>query len=244
MWTIATFRPVALFSLRPANATVSGGKTLITPTPFAIKMALLDATIRLWGREQGAAWWPQLRDLEVAVVLPEHLLVVKTFQRILRPQGLRDRWGTGLKGPWGANIVYREYVHFDPNASLQIAVWDTHMDAGMLPWAELFSQINYFGKRGGFFQFVDVTMADTLDEMLFTHLNKPSEAGFDPRGLMQLLDDCGPEMTFAHADIYDTKHPRLKINRPDGRLLNVVVLPYAQTSAGRGFTAYQRLRND
>lgn len=239
MWTIAEFRPVALFSLRPANATVSGGKTLITPTPFAIKMALLDAAIRLWGRDQGAEWWPQIRDLAVAVALPDQLLVVKTFQRILRPQGLRDRFGTGLVGPWGANIVYREYVQFDTSAAIQIAIQDMHTDAEALPWIDLFSQINYFGKRGGFFQFMGVYASEELDDA-FTLLNEPS-AGFDPRGLMQLLDDCGPEMTFAHADIFDPAHPRLNINEPNGRILNVVVLPYAQASAGRNFTAYQRL---
>ncbi|NDJ78840.1 MAG: hypothetical protein GYB65_21525 [Chloroflexi bacterium] len=240
MWTIAEFRPVALFSLRPANATVSGGKTLITPTPFAIKMALLDGAIRLWGRDQGAEWWPQIRDLAVAVALPDQLLVVKTFQRILRPQGLRDRLGTGLSGPWGANIVYREYVQFDTSAPMQIAIRDVHPDTSALPWIGLFSQINYFGKRGSFFQFTDAYTGDGLDDTVFTLLNEPSD-GFDPRGLMQLLDDCGSEMTFAHADIYDQTHPRLKINQPDGRLLNIVVLPYAQTGAGRGFTAYQRL---
>lgn len=240
MWTIAEFRPVALFSLRPANATVSGGKTLITPTPFAIKMALLDAAIRLWGRDQGVVWWPQIRDLAVAGTLPDQLLVVKTFQRILRPQGLRDRLGTGLFGPWGSNIVYREYVQFDTSAAMQIAIQDMHPDANALPWIDLFSQINYFGKRGGFFQFVDAYTGDGLDDAVFTRLNEPA-AGFDPRGLMQLLDDCGPEMTFAHADIFDASQPRLKINEPNGRVLNIVVLPYAQISAGRSFTAYQRL---
>ncbi len=47
MWLIATYQPTSLFSLRPANATTSGGKTLLTPTPFALKMALLDAAIRV-----------------------------------------------------------------------------------------------------------------------------------------------------------------------------------------------------
>ena len=53
MWTIARFASTSLFSLRPANATTSGGKSLLTPTPFAIKMSLLDVAIRVYGVEQG-----------------------------------------------------------------------------------------------------------------------------------------------------------------------------------------------
>ena len=45
MWMVARYAPTALFSLKPAAATSSGGKTLICPTPFSIKMALLDAAL-------------------------------------------------------------------------------------------------------------------------------------------------------------------------------------------------------
>ncbi len=238
MWYIATFRPVTLFSLRPANATVSGGKTLVTPTPFAIKMALLDAAIRTEGQAQGEAWWPAIRDLIVAVALPENFLVVKTFQRILRPKAPEDRDGTGLVGPWSGNIVYREYIHYETSDEIDIAVQPSGDED--VPWGSLFSRINYFGKRGSFFQFMAYDMADKLDESHFTNLTAASPA-FAVEGMMQLLDDCGAGMTFAHANVYDEKERSLKINDPRGRLLNLIVLPYRQINAGRNFTAYQRL---
>jgi len=49
MWMIARYLPVAPFSLKPAAATSSGGKTLLVITPYAIKMALLDVAIRIMG---------------------------------------------------------------------------------------------------------------------------------------------------------------------------------------------------
>ena len=49
MWVLATYQPTTFFSLKPSNATSSGGKTLLTPTPYAIKMGLLDAAIRTEG---------------------------------------------------------------------------------------------------------------------------------------------------------------------------------------------------
>ena len=53
MWHIAKYEATSLFSLRPYNATTSGGKTLVTPTPFAFKMALLDVAIRTYGFQIG-----------------------------------------------------------------------------------------------------------------------------------------------------------------------------------------------
>ena len=87
MWHVATFLPVGLFSLRPYNATTSGGKTLLVPSPFAVKMALLDVLFREQGRAAAEAQWRALRDLEVAVRLPARLVVNHTFVKVLRPEG-------------------------------------------------------------------------------------------------------------------------------------------------------------
>jgi len=78
MWTIAQYQPTAFFSLRPYNATSSGGKSLLVPTPFAIKMALLDTAIRTQGLEQARVLFPILRDLKIAIRLPRYILVNNT----------------------------------------------------------------------------------------------------------------------------------------------------------------------
>src|SRR5579871_3074961 len=89
MWIVAQYLPVAPFSLKPAAATSSGGKTLLAPTPYAIKMALLDIAIRVQGVEAGERLFPFLRDLTVAAALPEDLIVMKGFSKIQRP--LKDK---------------------------------------------------------------------------------------------------------------------------------------------------------
>lgn len=235
MWHIATYQSTALFSLRPANATASGGKTLITPTPFAVKMALLDVAIRVHGRKAGEAWFPRFRDLEVAVKLPEHLTVIKTFVKILRPHknGARDTFGTGLEGPMGNTIAYRELVHY--GGAIGIAVHDIGQKGEPPPLPSLLAQIHYLGKRGGFMQVVDFAAVDDI-EPGFTRLDQAVSSAFSIGGMLQLLDDCGPKMTFAHADIYSGK--RIGIGKPDGRLLRSVVLPYRVIRSGRTFDLY------
>jgi len=46
-WLLAEYQPTALFSLKISSATSSVGKTLIVPTPYSIKMALVDAAFRV-----------------------------------------------------------------------------------------------------------------------------------------------------------------------------------------------------
>jgi hypothetical protein len=45
-WLVVDYDPTALFSLKISMATSSVGKTLVVPTPYAIKMALIDAAFR------------------------------------------------------------------------------------------------------------------------------------------------------------------------------------------------------
>ena len=46
MWLMADYEAVTLFSLKMSGATSSGGKSLLLPTPYAIKL-LVDAIPRL-----------------------------------------------------------------------------------------------------------------------------------------------------------------------------------------------------
>lgn len=236
MWTIADYRPNSLFSLRPSNATTSGGKTLLTPTPFSIKMALLDVAIRVYGRQQGVAWFPYLRDLQIAITLPSHLSVAKTFIKILRPhkKGLKDSFGTGLQGSMGNTIAYREMVFYAGVVRIGI---QPHQSA-TVPLEALLAQIHYLGKRGGFMQFVGVTKTEVLPTS-FTRLNQPEGEPFVLGGTLQLLDDCGPKMTFDHADVFSGK--RLAVGKDNGRLLRPVILPYTPIQDNRSYTLYERV---
>ncbi len=234
MWLIAEYRQSTFFSLRPANATTSGGKTLVTPTPFALKMALLDAAIRVYGMAQGEAWFPHLRDLVVAARLPQHFTVVNTFIKIMRPHksGPKDTFGTGIVGPMGNTIAYREFVQYGG------ALWLAFETKGDVPILNLLAQVNYLGKRGGFVQFAAWKEQDELPTG-FTRLNPAPGAPFRADGLLQVLDDCGPKMTFAHADIYSGKS--ISLDEPNGRVLQPVVLPYRHIQSSRGFTLYERI---
>jgi hypothetical protein len=240
MWTIAYYQPAALFSLKTAAATSSGGKTLLCPTPFAIKMALLDAALRTQPRASVAPVWKELRDLAIKIRLPEKIAVVNTFTKIVRPKkhGASDDSGTGLLTPLGSTIAYREYVSF--GGAIGLALQTARGEPLPAQLHELFQHINYFGKRGSFVQLLGppevVTDQAVADDQGWTTLtlNQPS---FNLSGTLQLLDDCGPKLTLEQVDIYSGK--RMSLGKD--RILRHIVLPYRMTRSGRGFSLYERI---
>lgn len=252
-WTIATYEPVSLFSLRPANSTTSGGKTLIAPTAFCIKMALLSASIQTAGVAEGQRRFPQIRDLRIALALPRQVVVVKSFAKIRRPfeskdsqkkeetletfkarqqQKIADLLERG-QYPFQSTIAYRELVQF--GGALRIAFTSPQGEAPA--WlSETLPTINYLGKRGSFVQIAGWPIVVDSLEGSFTEVTRDSTS-FAPEGTLQMLDDCGSMMTFEHADIYNAK----RITFGKERVPRHVVLPYRLRQSSRGYSLYEQI---
>lgn len=233
MWLIAEYQPTALFSLKPAWATSSGGKSLLVPTPYAIKMALLDAACRVMGVAVAKEAWPWLRDLTVALRPPERITVTNLFTKILKPRRNPAEEGTQHAGPMGKTIAFREYVHFD--GAVGIALGGQLVDPVLLE--SLLLQVNYLGKRGGFVQLAsELVQSETLPADFIVVGGEVAQA-FPVKGIIQQLDDCDASLTFEKADIYSGQ--RVKLGKE--RVLRHVVLPYRLARSSRGFTLYERL---
>ena len=236
-WLTTRYQSTTMFSLKPASATSSGGKTLLCPTPFAIKMALLDVAIRTQGLERGETLFKTIRQLRIALRPPKQTVVNNTFIKILRPHksGPKDANGTGLMAPMGNTIAFREYVSFHGEMDL------IFQGMSVEELAPLLLNVNYLGKRGGFLQLLappelKTWTDDELQANNYTLLTEPTTA-FPVDGLLQMLDDCGPKMTFEHANIYSGKG--IKLGKE--RILHHVVLPYRLVRSSKSYSYYERL---
>jgi len=235
MWVIGTYESVTLFSLKSALATSSGGKSLLVPTPYALKMALLDAGYRVQGAAGMEALWPTIRDLDIALTLPEWIVVSNAFTRILKLRRGAPSEGDIDAGPFQHSIGFREYVSYKGLWRLAIG---TQTSKAIEALRDLLLQVNYLGKRGGFVQIVDLPVITEALPESFTRLNPrtPPET-FQMDGTLQVLDDCGPQMTLLQADIYSGA----KIGLGKERLLNNVVLPCRLMRSSRGYSLYERM---
>jgi hypothetical protein len=232
MWLIAEYEAASLFSLKLSSATASGGKTLLVPTPYAIKMALLDAACRIHGVAVAEKEWGQIRDLQIAIRPAEHVVVTNLFQKVLKPR----RGEIGLCDPdaglFQKTIGYREYAQWVGALGVAFKVGEEQV-----AWlSELLLNVNYLGKRGGFVQLLPPTRAaDTVPSDFVAATNTPST--FAINGTLQVLDDCAPSLTFAQANIYEQKE---KIGK--GRVARQIVLPkYRLTRSSKSFSLYERI---
>lgn len=235
-WLIARYQPVSLFSLKHGEATSTGGKSLLVPTPFAIRTALLDVAIRVRGVAYGPQAFQHIRALRLALVPPEQAAVTNLFVKVLKPERDRER-GRAMQ----QTIAFREYVHLEGTLALALGGDPAHLQEV----APLLPHVSYLGKRGSFFQLL------APPEMLETQGTQPP-AGFTalvawdqegekdanhlsfPLGCIQRLDDWGPDLTFEKANIYTGA----KIQLGRERVRFDVVLPYRLVRAGRGFAVY------
>jgi hypothetical protein len=240
-WLVAVYQPVALFSLKSGEATSTGGKSLLVPTPFAIRTALLDVAIRVMGRDYGKREaFEAIRSLRLALRPPERVVVTNLFAKVLKPERDEER-GRAMQ----TTIAFREYAQLAGNLGLAFGGEQRALETV----ATLLPHISYFGKRGSFFQLMaPPELVETAEEeppqnfLLLTGLTfeggrlKGQLPSAFPLGIIQRLDDWGPELSFERVNIYTDE----KIRLGRDRLRQDVILPYRVTRAGRGFTLYER----
>lgn len=235
MWLLATFQPITLITLRPSNATSSGGRTLLVPTPYTIKIALLDAVIRTQGLAAAEDYWEWIRGLRLALRPPERAVVNNLFTRILKPTrgDAKDSDGSNdlsvrNKGAFTRTIGYREYVHYAGSMTLGFEITQQHLAKSL---QSLLPHITYFGKRGGIVQFIPPAKEETLLPPTFTLLEeKPDIYHIDCQ--LQMLDDCESDTSFEQVNVFtDTKVVRRQF---------LAVVPYRLTRSSRSFSDYKR----
>lgn len=243
MWVVADYEATTLFSLKPASATSSGGRTLLVPTPFAIKMALLDVVCRVEGvaAADGVCEW--LSAAQVAIRPPRRIVVNNTFMRVLKPWEFKgkaqdkevaiERAKEQRKYPFATpNIAYREFAQYGDSFAIALQVEEEDHAKLLQGWLMV---VNYLGKRGSFMQVQDVPAR--MDELGLDFIVITGDIGesFQLDSIMTQLDDTSADLTFEKASVYSGK----RITLGKERLLHHVVLPYRLVSSSRGYSYYE-----
>lgn len=232
MWVVAEYEATSLFSLKPASATSSGGRTLLIPTPYAIKMAVLDVAIRTEGLSVVDAVMGWLAEATVAIRPPQQIVVNNTFIKVLRPRRNPAKEGSADAGYFQRTIAYREYAQLADHFEIAL---DVAHDTQAHALREYLMGINYLGKRGSFMQIQDVPhQVEALgSDFIVIDGAMPPEFGFN--SIMTQLDDTSAGITFEKVNIYSGK----RITLGKDRLLKHVVLPYRLVSSSRGYSFYE-----
>ncbi len=223
LYLIAYYQPTALFSLKDSQATGAAAKTLLVPSPYAVKMALLDAAVHWRGLVFAKEVFRWLKSLSIRVAPPPRVVVSNTFIKIQRPPK-RPKLGE----PFKATVAFREYAHLQGELALGLAI-DTLEQGQVDQLQSLLLRVNYFGKRGCFVQFLRSEQSEKLD-VWFTWMIGDNRAF--STGVTQYLDDFGKGMTWAMADTFDQARPR--------REARAALVPLCPVKSSKRSTLYQR----
>jgi|LSQX01.1.fsa_nt_gb pentatricopeptide repeat protein len=208
MWLEVEYIPTSLFSFKDINATNTAARSLLIPTPFAVKMALISVCIQRYNLEKAKELFELLKERDISFKLPRDIVVNKTFGRI---NDLREQVGRSKPG-------FREYVFY--KGSLKVACDISNLKEEELSLLKsLFKSINYFGKKGSFMQFKGFQILQHLNENYLKLMGKDYyQAG---KSIIQFTEDIPSGATFEDINIYDSNH---RLKRDDNKRMYVVNL--------------------
>jgi hypothetical protein len=157
------------------------------------------------------------------------LYVLNTFIKIL------DESREVNSDPYQSTIAYREFCYFQGILEIAFSL-DNCSKMAQERVSEIAAHINYFGKRGSFFQYIK---SRTISELPVGFTVKAT----DPKGniqgydVVQPLDDLGEldsEDLFDRINTFSAK----KIERGKHRIFTLTYLPYKMEKSSAKNTAY------
>jgi hypothetical protein len=214
----AIYQPTALFSLRDSKSTSSGAKSLLLPSPYAIKMAFLSQAISLGGEnfDEDKKKFEIIRDVDIGYHVMGNFCVNNCFVKI---QKQRE------KEPFKATVSFREYVYVGDRIEIIFDVNNNSYLENIQFLKQYLCRINYFGKRGCFFQFVKYS----------DNPSEPNVHPFDDKklsaGLLQEYDDFEKNLAFDSVNSYSSA----KTNRAK----KLLVLPLQNCGSSKSYTKYK-----
>jgi hypothetical protein len=229
-WLIFHYTPAALFSLKNSRATSTAGKTLLTPTPYAVKMAFLDAALRhaLTDNPERLVRW--LAEVSLRIGVPPHACVTGTIQSVRQEMRDTERKREPEGPAYRSSIAMREFVHYQ--GTLRLAF---DLKGGPPEFIALLiltaPAINYLGKRGSFVQYLGSTRRASLDAT-FTQL--ADDTNLPAWGQRTALDDFGAKASFAALNSFTSKPMRRDVDR---KFVETIV-PFNIYNSGPGFVHY------
>ncbi|HTX75566.1 MAG TPA: hypothetical protein VMD29_05110 [Terracidiphilus sp.] len=227
-WLVFDYQPTSLFSLKMAAATSSVGRSLLTPTPYAVKMAFVDAAFCIGRGETAPELLHALALSEVRVGVPRRAALTHTIMKI-RQEPKKATPGA----PYVSAIAYREFVHFRGRLRWAFDLARLANEAAELLVA-LSPYIHYIGKRGSFVQFQMVSRLAELGPE-FTEPLVPGKPYESTRpGHIAVLDDFGPDANLDALNSYSDA----PIKRDKHRRFVHTLVPLAVVNEGPGFTEY------
>jgi hypothetical protein len=138
------------------------------------------------------------------------------FVKILKPSRSRP-------GQVQETVSFREYIHINEPIEIIFTVKDEKQKTFLKTYLH---KINYFGKRGCFFQFIEYK--ELPNEQNVKYLNDDMLSS----GIIQEYDDFNEKLTFEHVNNYGGKSSVKREKR-------IMILPLQRSNSSKSYTNYK-----
>jgi hypothetical protein len=222
-WLETEFTQVGAFSLRPSNTTANAGRSLLLPTPYAIKMALLDQLISQLGVEVASSHFAIIRDLEIYIEPPQMITVSELTRQIQRIDDIPNRW----KG----NLVKQQYCLYSNPWHLCLGTWSNEF---LHLLSQLIVSLEYLGQRGGFIQ--SLGTVDIIDKPSPNYISLSREVDLRKvgMGVVQRMDDMQSNLSFEDVSRFNSGE-----NLLDTRRQYNILTPYRLIQNNNNYLVYE-----
>jgi CRISPR-associated protein Cas5 subtype I-A len=214
------YQPTNLFSLKDSNSTNSGAKSLLIPSPYAIKMALFNQAITIDGKSvfegSNSSEFAFIKDAKISYRISGSFCVNNCFVTIQSYRNERKEF-TGKPS-------FREYIYISDNIEI---IFTVESEEAKQYLQKYFYRINYFGKRGCFFQFVGYR-----DNPSEPNVKEFDTSNFSP-GILQEFDDISHNAKFENIDNFDSVNAK--------RDKNILVIPVKNENSSKSYTHFRCL---
>lgn len=210
------YQPTNLFSLKESNSTNSGAKSLLIPSPYSIKMALFNQAITIGGKEvfeeTKSKEFAFIKDAQITYRVSGSFCVNNCFVTI---QSLRD-------GTYRGKPSFREYIYLSDNIEI---IFDVKDEEAKQYLQKYLHRINYFGKRGCFFQFVCYRINPSEPNVKEFNVSDLTS------GILQEYDDISPKAQFKNVDNFDSASAQ--------RDKRILVIPLQNVNSSKSYTHFR-----
>jgi len=219
MYLIVEYSPVSLFSLKQSNATDKAAKSLPSPSPYSVKMALLYNIISKTSIDNAKKHFKLIRDLNIRFDIGDRFVINNFLVKIRYVKSEEQK----------PTPSFREYVYHHDNLKIAVNISDLQQDKieFLQKW---FMVINYFGKRGCFFQYKGSSVETKLGKGYSNVVEEPPIE----KGIIVPLDEVEQNAKFKHmnncAKGYIAK-----------RKEQLHFFPFERFQSSRNFTAYRKV---
>lgn len=237
----AKYLPTSLFSLKDSNSTNSGAKALFLPSPYAIKMAIINQAITIDGnfienltKSENKQRFEIIRDTQIAYFIPPaiNFCVNNSFVKILKLK--EDKRGQNQKNlgiefepGFQQTVAFREYVYISGYIEI---IFEVKSEEARAYLKKYLHRINYFGKKGCFFQFLEYPERPSNPNVFEFGTTNASAIG-----ILQQYDDFDEKATFAKVNSYSKESVKRK--------KRIFVLPIEKVDSSKSFSQFTMLRS-